>query len=1108
MSKFRLDSGTNSTLTLPSGTTVQMDGFPATVQITHWSNTGGRFRSFKSPADEDSSPQFRAALEEAGIYEQETIHVDAPPAMFRGAGAPPRGPDRVLIHPKAPAEPGAAQVVLYQDESGGVSWHFADPPLEAEHRLRGGSGVGGATFTIPTRNVAAQQALEENRVGPRLRGPVTKWGRKIFKVLVLPALGAITGPVVEAIVGAVERKHRQELIRSLTPKNYRVQVKEPFADWQALAGGRALLVVHGIFSTTEGVLAQFPEAAMRELAAHYDNRMIAFDQRTVSRSPVENVQFFLETLQREAPGQRFEFDILCHSRGGIVARTLAERGADVVPGHACKFNKVYFVATPNNGSVLGDPAHMVDMIDVFTNLLTLFPDGPVLYSIEVILAIVKLIAFSAERNLPGLAAMGTKGYIQDTLNRAREKSPAEYAAATSNYAPDPKASNGFLVGRFGTAAIDRIFADARGAVANDLVVPTEGVFGDNGHPSFPITRTLQFDQDDHVWHTGFFAQPRVWEAIKGHFQLPGAPAALESTTASQEIGQGVGGPSGGWEEPVRRPRFRGESVSVSGWEQPRQRPQESTNVSRSVELEPTELRRNPHIKFHELVLEGQMNPLWVSLQDITGAMGPETITALLEPGAVQVEVEVKMRAPGFTITAPGSTKLVLKPVREAALEETVFNVTAQSPGLEPRTRELRAEFWQDNTCLGSVCHHTKVVPANWTQGVSGDGQETAVGFQLRAPREQCDLCISVQGEDEEGMPPFRMNLRCIVPGAEFGDLYVGKLNVVDSKLSLDEYLSQFYADQFNQLPGAGLSDAAFAKAFREWQQMFNSALNDLGRTLWTWLPPRFKEKYFSLYQQGVQVRSILINSDEMSFPWELVVPHGALADGTRVDLPPLGRQHIIGRWRPGEVMRPQPQRFRVKSFCVLNPEYPSPDDLPSTRREVEQLKALFPAVTVITPADLPTVERDLLGRNDVNVFHFSGHGEYNGANADLSTLRLPTGKINAMKMNGAHFLASGSPIIYLNACHAGAGGRVVGRAGGFSSNLLKGGSSGVIAPYWPVDDERAADFAVGLYTKLLNERSIGEALQELREEHPDDPTYRAFAYLGDPWTRLDFSALR
>ena len=508
------------------------------------------------------------------------------------------------------------------------------------------------------------------------------------------------------------------------------------------------------------------------------------------------------------------------------------------------------------------------------------------------------------------------------------------------------------------------------------------------------------------------------------------------------------------------------------------------------------------------VKEGEMNPLRVSLHDLTATSGAGTIAALLEPGATEVRVDVTLRAPGFTFTASGPTQLTLKPVRDPALEEVVFDVTAQSPGPVPRSRELRAEFWQGNTPLGSVCHHTMVVPANWTGSSVSDGRQTAVGFSIRAPREPCDLRITVQGDDEDGLPPFRMTLTSILPGAEFSDLYVGKLKLDNPGQSLGDYLAQIYAEQFDQLPGVGLDDEAYTAAFAAWEQQFNATLDGLGRTLWKWLPERFREKYLSFHRDGVQVRSILINSDEMSLPWELIIPHGTL-DGASFELPPLGRSHIIGRWKPGAIAKPQPQRFQVRRFCVVNPPYPKPDDLPSTVREVDELKKLFPKIDVITPADFATVQREVLTRDDVHLFHFSGHGGYQSesGNVDLSTLRLLNGQLNAVTMNGARFLGAASPIIYLNACHAGAAGSVVGRAGGFSANLLNSGSGGVIAPYWPVVDERAADFALGLYEKLHRERSIGEALQELREEHPQDPTYRAFAYFGDPWTRLDFSAL-
>jgi hypothetical protein len=65
--------------------------------------------------------------------------------------------------------------------------------------------------------------------------------------------------------------------------------------------------------------------------------------------------------------------------------------------------------------------------------------------------------------------------------------------------------------------------------------------------------------------------------------------------------------------------------------------------------------------------------------------------------------------------------------------------------------------------------------------------------------------------------------------------------------------------------------------------------------------------------------------------------------------------------------------------------------------------------------------------------------------------------------------------------------------------------SGLIAPYWLINDESAAVFSRSLYAKLKLNRSIGEGLQELRLEHPDDPTFLAYSYIGDPWARPMFA---
>jgi hypothetical protein len=497
------------------------------------------------------------------------------------------------------------------------------------------------------------------------------------------------------LAAEVESKYRQELVRSVTVDNYRLKVSEPFTNWTALEGKRSLLVVHGIFSTTHGVLSQYPRTEMEELVRRYEGRVIALDQLTVTRSPQENAQTLINALP---PTGKFEFDILCHSRGGIVARTLAEQH---VSRPDCLFPRVFFVATPNAGSVLADAEHIMDMIDVFTNLLTSFPDGPVMYSIEIILGLIKLVALTAERHLPGLAAMSTTGYIATELNRATEPSMARYAAAASNYEPDPRGDNSFFTGRIGNAIIDRVFRSGSRAVANDLVVPFEGVFASNGHKSFPITDTVRFAPADHVWHTGFFAQPRAQEAIRKHLQIPEVPAVR---------GGAQRGPASG---PTRR--FRG---GAGAGVAPTPRPPAALTAAR-------ELRRSPEMDFPEQVVAGHKYPLIVRLAALTNG-ATTALSFRLDPGETEANVLVVLRAPGFDITGEDNQAMTLGEVPDPAREKVTFELTPRPAGTAAKQREIWAEFWYRNACIGSVSRFTLVASAEWLDIMAAENAAAAV----------------------------------------------------------------------------------------------------------------------------------------------------------------------------------------------------------------------------------------------------------------------------------------------------------------------------------------------------------------------------------------------
>jgi len=1128
---------------------------------TQWTGRGQGLRSPMLPAERDVSAAFDLALAEVDIREQETIHFDVRAARpgistgMRGVAAA----DRFVLRP-APPPRAAIQVIWYQDESGGVTWHLPDgflagasPGRTAEATRRSVvRAARGATFTIPTRTAAAQSALTDAPAGERLRGPIVKLGRKIFKVLVVPLSRLIAKPV-ETIVATVERRHRQELVRPVTLQNYRTLVKEPFTDWGALEGETSLLVVHGIFSSTHGMLSGLPQSAMQRLLTHYGGRVIALDQLTVTRSPEQNAADFLRTVTAARPTGKFVFDILCHSRGGIVSRTLAERGHELVPAHRCRFPKVFFVAAPNAGSPLGDATHILDMVDVFTNLLTNFPDGPALYSLEVLLSLIKLLAYAAETRLPGIRDMGTgsSGYIA-SLNGSDADSASSYAAAASDYEPRPE-DNAFFNGRLANSAIDRVFERA----ANDLVVPRDGVYAANGHPSFAIKQPLVFGHEDHVWHTDYFTRSATVEAFCRHFEIAGIqdavrlqpPAQLpddiltdeepvavdpeeqriedllartqrelardrlrgnQGTAAGRPRGSSPGGglrgtrpvgpapPRYAPSPPLARPRIptaKG-GRGVRAGSEPKTKPEAAAAA-------PETLQRHPAIDFHEQVREGDNNDLTVRLTDLASAKTGKPLSIPFASDEESVSLDVRLYAPGFDVQPSATAPLTVRRQRDPQTEEVQFQMRARRPGTTPRRREITAEFWLRNAVLGTVTHYTVVVPKGWMGPADADGSSKATTFAIPAARrEDCELILMIESQDTSGDAPFRLRLRSEIPGREYAALDCGLLQLPQKDLStwvksaLDGLIGQYPDPQ-------RMSKAEFAREVASWQTDFLNRLYDMGKKLWTFLPKAFRDEYFAFYGQNTPPRSIGIYSDEMLYPWELVVPNETI-NGRFLELPCLGIGHVLGRWKTALPIRPTPQRMNVDNFVVINPAYPPPNTLPWSVTETAALKKLFPKVEVFSPSTEEGVRTGLLKRSNVRMLHFSGHGAFDPNNADLSDLLLERGTLNAMAISGTTLGSEGNPIIYLNACSVGALGVTVGRAGGFAASCIEGGFSGVIAPYWPVNDERAATFSIELYQLLLAGRAIGEALRDLRDEHQDDPTYLAFAYFGDPWTRMRF----
>jgi pimeloyl-ACP methyl ester carboxylesterase len=446
----------------------------------------------------DPTPELNASLSRAGMTPVTTIDLavtqipgDVSTTTFRDT----RG-DGALVLEVPDLGPEAGQVVLMVDEAGALSWHFPQASDQTDAAADRGTG-GSKRFYIPNRAAPAPAAQ------PGHRSLVGAVGRKLLKVIVYPLTDALVGATASRIAERWESRNRAYGLRGFSPNVYRQPGGDAVAlapsDMTRLRQGPALLFVHGTFSTAQGAFADIPPAVMNELHQRYGGRMFAFDHFSLSHDPAKNVETLVSQVRALGHRDLLEVDIVCHSRGGLVARTLA------LEHSLFKVRRIVFVGVPNRGTALAEPDHMVTMIDRLTTVLNLLPSGGLSDALDGILIAVKIIGHGALKGLDGLAAMNPNGAFLRRLNAPGTQSP-EYFAIAANYEPTDPGLKALVSGGIDGIA-DRIFENA----PNDLVVPEGGVYSANTSTGFPISgdRLLQIPAAAGVSHTTMFAHPEV-----------------------------------------------------------------------------------------------------------------------------------------------------------------------------------------------------------------------------------------------------------------------------------------------------------------------------------------------------------------------------------------------------------------------------------------------------------------------------------------------------------------------------------------------------------------------------------------------------------------------
>ncbi|MFO1322311.1 MAG: CHAT domain-containing protein [Burkholderiales bacterium] len=333
------------------------------------------------------------------------------------------------------------------------------------------------------------------------------------------------------------------------------------------ARGPYLLFIHGTGSNTNGGFGDLKRSApadWRALAGRYGDRILAFEHRTFSESPIENALALAKALPQGAT-----VDVVTHSRGGLVGdflglgvidpalidahfgeaspghgddskeayaahRTALRELGDVLQRKGLRVERYVRVAAPARGTRLAS-----ENLDVFlSGLLTLIGLIPVLRA-NPIYGAVKRIVLEIARNrmrpdvVPGIEAMLPESPVGAFLARARPADGMSLAIIAGDI------EGGGLLKRLGVLFTDTAFFDG---VDNDLVVDTDSMSGGLARPG---QARFRFEQGPDVSHFNYFENSPSREALcqwltaRDADDLPHitAFAALESGPAERTLAQ-------------------------------------------------------------------------------------------------------------------------------------------------------------------------------------------------------------------------------------------------------------------------------------------------------------------------------------------------------------------------------------------------------------------------------------------------------------------------------------------------------------------------------------------------------------------------------------------
>lgn len=436
---------------------------------------------------------------------------------------------------------------------------------------------------------------------------------------------------------------------------------------------------------------------------------------------------------------------------------------------------------------------------------------------------------------------------------------------------------------------------------------------------------------------------------------------------------------------------------------------------------------------------------------------------------------------------------------EGTLKPAEFTFETRRPSNGSRALlELRANFYLngrwcgEGRCTADVRADDEVPPLSSLPRPAEP--EESDGLQIDPRARPCDLLVRIQ-RTGEGIYAWSCSSPHMVIKAP--------AKAADRRSDFGKKAQTYARELFWRL------------ATKPLQQQDVREVQGVGEEIYRATATAFKEAYWAVRRAATEGRfrfeTIQFITDEPFVPWELM----RIVDDERgpEDEPAfLFDLHRAGRWFAHASTRLS-QRIQVGRLAVAASDYDGLDmaeKLPHALAERDHLTVRYAALQIALRSD------SLLGfleSRQAQALHLACHGRMNTLSPlaseliledDPNNLRPPMVDRTEVRRN----FGRERPLVFLNACEAGASSESLSLVAGFPAAFISAGASAVVCPLWIVKDEQARSVCELFYARAFaaDAPELGEVMQHIRSQWSDKGhlTYLSYVLYGDPRARVVF----